>query len=421
MLQIAGLDAERALVSSLCHAPELFGSLPHSFGPGAFEDHGARALYECVRSFWLENTAISFGLIRLNLKEHLDLVRLEELWDFVPSAANFEQYLAVVLTNMHRRGCIKETKSFLASLIESELLDSAGLDDLIERHRHGLAARCVGPEKLETIQDQVVQFNEWISTASETRTGVRFGLEKLDDLLGSVQPGDLVVIGGGTGIGKSALALQAAHQSLAQMAVVYFSLEMPSRQLIGRLVSNISGVPLSRILKGKVTSSEVTKISEASEAVARMPLWIVDSEHPSPELIRSTVRRLKTLEVPVGLVIVDYLQLLRSPPANGREERREAVVAEFARGLKEMAISENVVLFALSQLNDDGRLRESRAIGQHADVVVLINQTGSDTILRIEKHRNGPVGAAVASFEGERFEFRSKNRPRGEVGDRKAS
>jgi replicative DNA helicase len=105
---------------------------------------------------------------------------------------------------------------------------------------------------------------------------------------------------------------------------------------------------------------------------------------------------------------VDYLQLLKAPARSGPEERREAVVAEFARFLKETAVSEGVVMMVLSQLNDDGRLRESRAIGQHADVVVLISQTGDDSILRIEKHRNGPCGAAVARFCGERFCFEPK-------------
>lgn len=415
MLQIAGSDAERALVSSLCHSPILFGSLPTLFGAGSIEDASARVLFECVRSFWLANRPVSFELVRLHLASQLDLVTLESLWEFVPSGANFEHYLAVVLTNQRLRGCINESKSFLSNLIDSsQLLDSSSLDDLIENHKRQLAAKCLGPQKLTTIQEQVIEFNSWASSASDlTRSGVRFGVEKLDDLLASVQPGDMVVIGGGTGIGKSALALQAAHYSLlGGMAVVYFSLEMPARQLIGRLVSNISSVPLSRILKGKVTPSEVTRIGEASERVARMPLWIIDSDHVTPELIRSTVRRLKTLEVPLGLVVVDYLQLMRAPPSGAREERREAIVAEFARGLKEIAISENLVVFGLSQLNDDGRLRESRAIGQHADIVVLINQTGADTILRVEKHRNGPLGAAVAIFEGERFEFRSKSRPK---------
>lgn len=411
MLRVSSSDAQKALVSSLCHSPELFGSLPHSFSPLALEDLGARTLFSAVKSFWLENRPINFDLIRLSIGKALDLVSLEALWEFVPSAANFDLYLAVVLTSQRCRGCINETKSFLASLIEdSEILDANILDDLIEHHKRALAAKCSGlSDKLQTIQAQVIEFNEWLSSASDvTRSSVRFGIEKLDDLLASLQPGDLVVIGGSTGIGKSALALQAAHYSLQSMAVVYFSLEMPSRQLIGRLVANKSGVPLSRMLKGKITASEVARIGEASEEVARMPLWIIDSEHPSPELIRSTIRRLKTLEVPVGLVVVDYLQLLRSPPTSGPVERREAIVAEFARGLKEMAIGEGVVLLALSQLNDEGRLRESRAIGQHADVVLLINQTGTDTILRVEKHRNGAPGAAVATFEGERFEFRSK-------------
>lgn len=413
MLQVSPSDAQKALVSSLCHSPELFGLLPHSFGAGALEDTGARLLYETVRSFWLDNRPVTYDLIRLTLGAHLDSVSLEALWDFVPSAANFDHYLAIVLTHGRLKACINSSKSFLASLLEnSDLLDSCSLDDLVENHRRSLARECMGPQELQTIQELIVDFNVWISSASDIqRSSVRFGIEKLDDLLASIQPGDMIVVGGGTGIGKSALALQAAHYSLANMAVVYFSLEMPSRQLIGRLVSNISGVPLSRMLKGKVTSSEVTKISEASERVARMPFWIVDAEHPGPELVRSTIRRLKALEVNVGLVILDYLQLMRSPPPTGREDRREAVVAEFARSMKEIAISENLVVLALSQLNDDGRLRESRAIGQHADCVILINQTGTDTILRLEKHRNGPCGAAVATFEGERFEFRSKSRP----------
>ena len=167
MPQIAGLDAERALVSSLCHAPELFGSLPVPFSPSAFTDSGARILYETLRSMWLENKKISFDLIRLSVGAHLDLVSLEALWDFVPSGANFEQYLAVVLTNGRLRSCIIESKSFLASLIEdSQLLDSSALEALIESHKRALAAKCLGPQKLQTIQEQVVDFNAWISTAS---------------------------------------------------------------------------------------------------------------------------------------------------------------------------------------------------------------------------------------------------------------
>jgi replicative DNA helicase len=231
----------------------------------------------------------------------------------------------------------------------------------------------------------------------------------LDEFVGGLQGGDVCVIAADTGIGKSALALQVVRATSLDrgLATALFSLEMPWVQIFERLHIQ-SGVAMKALRLGARTESErATIISTTELLIQRNNIFIEDQFGQDVSGICSRSRYLKS-KYDIKLIVVDYLQLVGAVAA-GREITREREVAAISHRLKTLAHELDIVVLALSQVNDQGLLRESRAIGQDADVVLMIlppESSNQPHEIQIRKHRNGQSGIYVpVNFHGDQMRF----------------
>ena len=249
-------------------------------------------------------------------------------------------------------------------------------------------------------------------------TGVPTGYSDLDRLLLGLQPSNLIVVAARPGAGKTSFALGAAANvaMAARRPVLFFSMEMGTLELTKRLLAGEARVDARRLQTGNIPEQDWTKLSHAVGRLAEAPLFIDDNPHCTVMEMRAKSRRTKARHGDLGLVVVDYLQLMT--PMGKRAENRQVEVAEISRGLKILARELNCPVMACSQLNrqleyrSDKRpmladLRESGSLEQDADVVAFIyrddiynpdsDQRGTAEII-VAKHRNGPTGVTRLAF-----------------------
>ncbi len=280
--------------------------------------------------------------------------------------------------------------------------------------------------------------------------GVTSGLDDLDKWLGGFHPSDLLILAGRPSMGKTALATNIAFNA-AKVAlenpdkggagVAFFSLEMSAEQLAGRLLAQVVEIPSDKIRRGELSASDFPKFLEASRKLAKLPLFIDDTPALSVSALRTRARRLKRKH-DIGMVIVDYLQLLQPSTGRSRSENRVQEISEISRSLKALAKELHVPVIALSQLSraveqrEDKRpqlsdLRESGSIEQDADVVMFVfreeyytarkepregteehikwqnemNEVMNVAEVIIGKQRHGPVGTVRLYYEGPLTKF----------------
>ncbi len=255
-------------------------------------------------------------------------------------------------------------------------------------------------------------------------TGVPTGYHELDEILLGLQRSNLVVVAARPGAGKTAFALGAAANvaMTARRPVLFFSMEMGSMELTKRVLAAEARVDARKLQTGNIPESEWSRLSHAVGRLAEAPLFIDDNPHCTVMEMRAKARRIRARHGDLGLIVVDYLQLMATPK---RSENRQVEVSELSRGLKILARELEVPVMALSQLNrqleyrQDKRpmladLRESGSIEQDADVVCFIyrdeiynpdsDQQGVAEI-NVAKHRNGPTGLARLAFQAHLTKF----------------
>jgi replicative DNA helicase len=256
--------------------------------------------------------------------------------------------------------------------------------------------------------------------------GVKSGYRDLDNMTAGLQPSDLIILAARPAMGKTTLVTNLAYNvaTLNQKAVLFFSLEMSKEQLVDRMLSDVSGVDSWNIRTGNLSDEDFAKLSDASGEMAEAPVYIDDTPGMTVLEMRTKARR-AAHNAPLGLVIVDYLQLMQG---SGRDNgNRVQEVSEISRGLKLLARELNVPVIALSQLSRSvesrspqipqlADLRESGSIEQDADIVMFIyreayynpdTERENVTDLIIAKHRNGPTGKVELYFHPERLRFMS--------------
>ena len=270
---------------------------------------------------------------------------------------------------------------------------------------------------LRELLEQKLDHLEMLYERGESITGVPTGYTDLDERLAGLQPSNLVIVGARPSMGKTSFALGiAAHAALeAQTPVLFFSLEMSHLELTQRLLCAEARVDATRMRNGRLHESDWPKISHAVGRLAEAPMYIDDNPHLTVMEIRAKARRLNSRAGGLGLIIIDYLQLM-----TGRHnaENRQVEVSEMSRGLKILARELEVPVVALSQLSRNlemradkrpqlADLRESGSLEQDSDVVMFIYREelynpetpdrGTAEII-VSKHRNGPTGAVQLAF-----------------------
>jgi replicative DNA helicase len=330
---------------------------------------------------------------------------------------NARHYAQIVKQNSLLRRLLAASQRIQKSVHERE----GDPDQLVER-AESLLFKVAHEERAsdfrkvaEVLGDEIDRL-EKLASGDQTITGTPSGFRDLDAKLGGFQPGNLVVIAARPSLGKSALVCNIAENvaSKYKKPVAFFSLEMSEAELAHRFISCRSRIPNDKLRKGNVAARDWPRVVRACNDLEQVPLWLDDSSDLSLLELRAKARRLAASEGGLGLVIVDYLQLMRAedPRANRVEQ-----VGQFSRGMKILARELNVPVIGISQLSrapeqrPGGRpmlsdLRESGSIEQDSDVVIFIYRASkydddadpSEADLLIAKHRNGPTGDVPVVF-----------------------
>ena len=254
-------------------------------------------------------------------------------------------------------------------------------------------------------------------------TGIPTGFNDFDDMTAGLQPSDLIIVAGRPSMGKTTFAMNIAEHAAIKHKVptAVFSMEMPGEQLAMRLMSSLGRIDQHKVRTGKLDDDDWPRLTSAVAILAEAPLFIDDTPALTPTELRARARRLKR-EHGLGLIVIDYLQLMQAP---GAGDNRTAEISEISRGLKALAKEMNVPVIALSQLNRSleqrpnkrpvmSDLRESGAIEQDADMIVFIyrdevyNEDSPDkgtAEIIIGKQRNGPIGMRRLTFLGQYTRF----------------
>ncbi len=339
------------------------------------------------------------------------------LASIVPTTANVEYYARIIEEKAILRQLIGVAER-IAGLGYEGSEDVERLIDEAERMILELGARR-NTGLFLSIKEILQQIFEYIEERYRNRgtvSGIASGFTDLDRLLCGFQPGDLIIIAGRPAMGKTSLGLTIAQQVAlqSQIPVAVFSLEMSRAQLVQRMLCAEAMVDQQKVRSGYLTPEDWARLTRAAARLAKAPLYIDDTAILSPRQLRAKARRLQ-VEKGLGLILVDYLQLMQG---NRRAENRQQEIAEISRSLKGVAKDLNVPLVALAQLSrsveqrQDKRpimsdLRESGSLEQDADVVMFIYRDEyyrPDTEKRgvaeiiVAKQRNGPTGLVELAF-----------------------
>ncbi|MFI0397934.1 MAG: replicative DNA helicase [Thiolinea sp.] len=345
-----------------------------------------------------------------------------------PSAANINAYADIVREKSILRQLISVGTDITDSGYNTEGRDSRELLDQAERKVFEIAEQGTRNTKsfrdLKSLMKVTLERIEELSKLNSTITGVSTGYTDLDEMTSGLQKGDLVIVAGRPSMGKTTFSMNIAEYAAAhkKLPVAVFSMEMPAEQLTLRLLSSMGRVDQHRVRTGQLTDEDWPRIATAVKIFADVPMFIDDSPALSPNEVRARSRRLVREHGQLGLIVLDYLQLMQG---NGKSENRTNEVSEISRSLKALAKELSTPIIVLSQLNRSleqrpnkrpvmSDLRESGAIEQDADVIMFVYrdevynpdsaEKGSAEII-IAKQRNGPIGTCRLTFLGKYTRF----------------
>lgn len=439
------LDAEASLLGAVLIDNDAIVKIADKIQPTDFFDTKNKYIFEAILKLYDQRSAIDVLTLANQLKatKSLDMIGgaayLTELTNFVPTASNVEQYADIVAQKALRRRLITASQDINRFGHD----ESTSLKELIEQAEtrlfdvsHQYIQQNV--VSLETILEESFERLDELHKDKDKIRGVRTGYQDLDNVLAGLQRSDLIVLAARPSMGKTALALNLAHHVAVQskLPVLIFSLEMSKEQLVDRLLSMESGVDAWALRTGNLTDADFEKIGQAMGVLSEAPIFIDDTPSITVSDLRTKARR-EAHQRPLGLVIVDYMQLMSGGSRYGGESNRVQEISEISRGLKGVARELNLPLLALSQLSRSvesrnpqipqlADLRDSGTIEQDSDVVIFIYreeyynpETERKKIadILIKKHRNGPTGGTELYFDTEKQRFKSLETKRQAAGD----
>ena len=410
-------EAEKAVLGAVLLSPETAEPALERLKPEDFFRLPNREIFAAMKRIWdrggsIDVVTVLDELERMGKREASGgLSYINELSIFTPTALNTVQYTDIVEEESTRRRLISVCTE-TANDARTGVRETAKLLEDAERRIFEIAVRASDEniEPIAPVYGRVYRrIGELLKLGGQS-TGLPTGFIDLDELTSGLQRSDLIIIAGRPASGKSTLALNiASHAALREGATVaFFNLEMSKDQLVSRVMATESGVPLSGIRTGKLTSEELMVIANSFNRIGSAAFLLDDTPGISVAELRSRCRRIKARQG-LDLVIVDYLQLMQ---ATGRSESRVQAVSEMTRNLKILARELDVPLIVLSQLSREpdkradhtplmSDLRESGSIEQDADIIMMLYRPAAYTdteeyregnniaYLHVVKHRNG--------------------------------
>lgn len=392
-----------------------------------------REVFKAIRQLMLSRKAVDLVTLKneLTVRETLEMVGgieyLIQIAESVPSASNALHYAQIVLDRSTQRR-LSEAGHGIVQLVHHPEMTAEEMVDEAERRVFDVGRARLGKyfAPVKSLAKEFFLDVDALNESGQPILGVPTGFGDLDEMTGGFYPGNLTILGARPSMGKSSLmlsfALAAARKGQGNVAV--FSLEMSSREIVRRLASMLGRVSMSVMRRSKLSYNDYDALANACETLFSMPIFVDDTSDLSPLEMRGKCRRLKA-DGGLSLVVVDYLQLMRS---NRKTENRVQEISDIARSLKALSKDLDVPVIALSQLNrgvesrDNKRpmlsdIRESGSIEAEADVVMLLyrdeyykakevhemrefdpNRAEVAEVI-IAKHRNGPTGTVLTAFQ----------------------
>lgn len=431
------LEAEMGVLGSVLILPEVLDDVATILRPDDFYDDANRKLFSVIRDMHDEGEKIDVKLLisRLKKKDFYDSVGgagyLGQLSQAVPNAAHAVYYGQIVAEKATFRKLIESSTEILAEAYEQ----THDARDLVAQAEQKIFSIMDGrsSNSCNSISDILLSAMDRIDArlaGEHIEGGVETGFVDFDDMTGGLHNSELIILAARPSMGKTAFAMNIAQYAAIEgrAPVLFISLEMSGIELADRMLCSLAKVNGHRLRNGTISNDDRIRLSEKADEISQAPLYVDDSPSRTVSEIAAAARRIKRRHNTIGLIVIDYLQLIE--PDNPRDPRQEQV-AKIARRLKGMARELEVPVLCLSQLNrqaEDSKdhrprlshLRESGAIEQDADVVMFVHreeyyhrgedreQYAGQAEIIIAKQRNGPVGEVELMWEKDYTRFYNK-------------
>lgn len=428
------VEAEQSIIGGLMLENQAWDKINSKVCEEDFYRTEHRILYRAIVTLANKNQPFDVVTLLDTLKSNNALddaggeAYLFELANNTPSVANVAAYADIVREKSVQRQLIAVATDIADSAYNPGSRDVPELLDFAESKVFAIAEQTPsdgGPEIIKSILVRAVEKIDALYHSGDSITGLATGLADLDEMTSGLQPSDLVIVAGRPSMGKTTLVMNMAEHAAikANKPVLVFSMEMPADSLAMRMMSSLGRIDQHRIRTGKLDDDDWPRVTSAVHMLSEASLFIDDTPALSPAEMRARARRLVKEQGPLGLIVVDYLQLMKVP--GFKADNRTAEISEISRSLKSLAKELEVPVIALSQLNrsleqrQDKRpvmsdLRESGAIEQDADLICFIyrdevyNEDSPDkgtAEIIIAKQRNGPIGKVRVAFLGKYTRF----------------
>ncbi len=429
------IEAERSLLGAILIDETSFPDILEKLKPADFYDKKHAKIYQAMVAIYEHNQPIDLLTITSELRNQKLLkkiggaVYLTELTNSVPTASHVNSYANLVEQASIRRRLIKAG----TSIVEGAYDGGKDVGDLL-----GKAEKTLFEVSDKTIKSDYIALSDLLVEAFDRMEnlhknrgalrGLKTGFSDLDNKTAGLQKGDLIIVGARPAMGKTTLAQNLAYNiaDINKRGVLFFSMEMAKNEIVDRMVAPVAGVKSWDIRTGNISDDAFSRIGDAFGEMSEVPIYIDDASSMTILELRNKARR-AAHDHDIGLVIVDYLQLIQGSERYAGNRVQE--VTEISRGLKTLARELEIPVIALAQLSrnvtgrDDPRpvlsdLRESGSIEQDADLVMFLHRVDyyhqeegyvptNITELLIAKHRHGPIGKIKLYFDSELNRFMS--------------
>lgn len=424
LLPPQNIEAEQFVLGAVLLDNEALSKANEIIKPEDFYRDTHRKIYKAMTAIFTKGEPIDMITLTEYLRKNNELedigglAYLSNLASIIPTSANVRYHCKIIKEKAIFRSLI-QTSHLISEKAYEGVTEADETLDYAERLIFEIADRRTNNsfQNIKDIVKDTFKTIELLLAKKSNTTGIATGFADLDEMTAGFQPGELIIIGGRPAMGKTAFALNIAQNCAikSKQPVAIFSLEMSKEQLVMRMLCAESMVNYAKLRKGFLNRQELTRLTKSASSLSEAPIYIDDSSSISVMEVRAKARRLKAEQKGLGLIVIDYLQLMKG---RSDAERREQEISEISRSLKALAKELKVPVVALSQLNRRveynqekrpalGDLRESGAIEQDADVIIFLyrdevynkkTQHKGIAEIIIAKQRSGPTGTIRLTF-----------------------
>jgi replicative DNA helicase len=429
------IEAEQSVLGSMLIAPDSWDKVAELVTDEDFYNRSHQIIFRAILRLLSKSHPIDLITVSEDLEERDELddaggfAYLGELARNTPSAANVTAYAQIIKERAVTRELIGVAHEIAEAGYNPEGRNSGEILDMAESKVFEIAEKRTGkdegPKNVETVLGKTIDRLEILVKSNKEVTGVSTGYTDLDKKTSGLQPSDLIIVAARPSMGKTTFAMNLCENAmlLETKPVLVFSLEMPSEQIMMRMLASLSRVDQTKIRTAQLNDEDWARISNTMAMLKdKDNLFIDDSSGLTPMDVRTRARKLAREKGGISLIMIDYLQLMRVPSLS---DNRTLEIAEISRSLKSLAKELEVPVVALSQLNRsleqradkrpiNSDLRESGSIEQDADLIMFIyrdevyheesTEKGIAEII-IGKQRNGPIGTSRLTFQGQFSRF----------------